>query len=244
MFGRVLVSFTVAMAAIALSWPAGAQVKCGDDLGEVDQNAESRMSALDFIRRVSAKEAIFARALANFGYTVEATIQTLQGDTVDGEYRHLSVHSFDASGPKRQVADGAANTLTRIKFADRDLETLRDAYVLTADRVSAGDIAYSGRQRMGDINASLFDIMPRDAAADVRGFEGRAWVRARDDAVMRLCGRSSSAPIAPMRYQVVRALVAEQYWFPVSIRADEDARIGRETVHVRVTVKYSGYKAR
>jgi hypothetical protein len=202
------------------------------------------MSAPDFIRRVSAKEAVFARALATFGYKVDATVQTLQGDAVDGEYRHTSTLRFDSSGPQREVAEGSVNTLTRIKFADRDLETLRDAFVLTADRVSGGDIAYSGRQRIGPINASLFDIMPRNAAADVHGFEGRTWVRARDDAVMRLCGRSSTSPIAPMRFQVMRALVAEQYWFPVSIRADEDARIGKETVHVRVTVKYSDYKAR
>lgn len=244
MFRRALGSLAVVLAAIAVAWPAVAQVKCGDDLGPVDQDAESRMSAPDFIRRVSAKEAVFARALATYGYTVEATVQTLQGDTVDGEYRHVSTLSFDASGAKREIAEGSVNTLTRIKFADRDLEALRDAFVLTADRVSAGDIAYSGRQRMGEINASLFDIMPRNATADVRGFEGRAWVRARDDAVMRLCGRSSSSPIAPMRFQVVRALVDDQHWFPVSIRADEDARIGDDPVHVRVAVKYSSYKAR
>jgi len=244
MFRRAPGSFTVAMTAVAMAWPAVAQVKCGDDLGPVDQTAESRMSAPDFIRRVSAKEAAFARALATFGYTVDATVQTLQGDTVDGEYRHTSTVSFDASGSRREIADGSVNTLTRIKFADRDIEALRDAFTLTADRVSGGDIAYSGRQRIGEINASLFDIMPRNATANVHGFEGRTWVRARDDAVMRLCGRSSTSPIAPMRFQVLRALVAEQYWFPVSIRADEDARIGKETVHVRVTVKYSDYKAR
>jgi hypothetical protein len=244
MFRPVFGALAVAVAAIAAASPVVAEVKCGDDLGPVDQDAESRMSAPDFIRRVSAKEAIFARALANFGYTIEATIQTLQGDTVDGEYHHVSTLSFDASGPKREIDAGSVNNLTRIKFADRDLEALRDAFVLTADRVSAGDIAYSGRQRVGEINASLFDIMPRNPAADVRGFEGRAWVRGRDDAVMRLCGRSSSAPIAPMRYQVVRALVDDQYWFPVSIRADEDARIGNDTVRVRVTVKYSNYRAR
>jgi len=232
------------MAAVAVAWPAVAQVKCSDDLGPVDQEAVSRLSAPDFIRRVSAKEAAFARALANFGYTVEASIQTLQGDTVDGEYRHVATLRFDDSGPKREIAEGAVNTLTRIKFADRDLDTLRDAFVLTADRVSAGDIAYSGRQRIGEINASLFDVMPRSTTADIRGFEGRAWVRARNDAVMRLCGRSSSAPIAPMRYRVERQLVDDQYWFPISIRADEDARIGNETVHVRVTVTYSNYKAR
>jgi len=244
MSGRVLGSFAIAVAAVALAWPAVAQVKCGDDLGPVDEDAGSRMSAPDFIRRVSAKEAAYARALANFGYTVEATIQTLQGDTVDGEYRHTSTHSFDASGPKREIAEGSVNTLTRIKFADRDLEALRDAFVLTADRVSTADIAYSGRQRVGEINASLFDIMPRDATADVRGFEGRVWVRTREDGVMRLCGRSSSAPIAPMRYRVDRLLVDDQYWFPVSIRADEEARVGNEKVRLRVTVKYSNYKAR
>lgn len=244
MLGRALGTIAIAMTATAVALPALAQVKCGADLGPIDQSAPSRMSAPDFIQRVSAKEAAFARALASFGYTVEATVETLQGDTVDGEYRHTSTLSFDASGPRREIAEGSVNTLTRIKFADRDIDALRDAFVLTADHVSAGDIAYSGRQRVGEINASLFDVMPRNATADVRGFEGRAWVRARDDAVMRLCGRSSSSPIAPMRFQVLRALVADQYWFPVSIRADEDARIGNETVHVRVTIKYSDYKAR
>jgi hypothetical protein len=234
----------VIVAAVAFTCPAVAQVKCGDDLGEVDQDAESRMSAPDFIRRVSAQEVAFVNAFGSFGYTIDATVQTLQGDTVDGEYRHVSTLSFDASGPGREVADGAINTLTRIKFADRDLDTLRDAFFLVPEKVSVGDIVYSGRQRIGEINASLFDVMPRSSVDDVRGFEGRAWVRAREDAVMRLCGRSSTAPIAPMRFQVVRALVAEQYWFPVSIRADEEAVIGKEKVHVRVTVRYSNYKAR
>jgi len=47
-----------------------------------------------------------------------------------------------------------------------------------------------------------------------------------------------------LRFEVVRALVAEQYWLPVLIRADEDARIGGDTVRVRISVKYSNYKAR
>jgi hypothetical protein len=202
------------------------------------------MSAQDFAREVLAKEADFAKALANFSYKTEALVETLDGDTVDGEFRQVSTLGFEASGPKREIADGAVNTLKRIKFADRDLDALRDAFILTPDHVAAGDIVYSGRQRTGQFNASLFDIVPRNASADVRGFQGRVWVRGREDAIMRICGRTASAPIAPMRFLVVRALVAEQYWFPVLIRADEDARIGKETVHVRLTVKYSDYKAR
>jgi len=234
----------LAVGVVSLAGPVSAQVKCADDLAPVENDAQSRMTARDFIRDVAAKEAAFAKALGNFGYTTEASIQTLTGDTVDGEFRQVSTLSFDASGPKREIAEGAINTLTRIKFADRDLDTLRDAFTLTADRIVAGDVVYSGRQRTGEFNASLFDVLPRDPAADVHGYQGRVWVRARENAVMRLCGRSGDAPIAPMRFQVLRAQVADQYWFPVLIRADEGARIGNETVHVRVTVKYSNYKAR
>jgi hypothetical protein len=230
--------------AAALAGPAWAEVKCAEDLAEVDSGAESRMSAQDFVREVLAKEAEFTKALANFGYKTEAVVETLDGDTVDGEFRQVSTLGFDASGPRREIADGAVNTLKRIKFTERDLDSLRDALTLTPDRIATGDIVYSGRQRTGQFNASLFDILPRDPAGEVRGFQGRVWVRAREDAIMRLCGRSGATPIAPMRFAVERALVAEQYWFPVLIRADENARIGKETVHVRLTVKYSDYKAR
>ena len=240
----MLRALAVLAVAVALAGPASAQVKCAEELPPVDRDAESRMSAHDFVHDVAAKEAAFAKALGSFGYTTEATVQTLTGDAVDGEFRQVSTLGFDANGPRREVADGAVNTLKRIKFADRDLDALRDAFTLTADRMATGDIVYSGRQRIGELNASLFDVLPRDAAAPVRGFQGRVWVRAREDAVMRLCGRSGNTPIAPMRFEVVRALVGEQYWFPVTIRADEDPRIGDQTVHVRVTVKYSNYKAR
>jgi hypothetical protein len=241
MFASVLAALVVAI--IAFTGTAFAQVKCAEELPPFDRDAGSPLSALEFIRQVAAKEGTFARAFGNFGYTIDATVQTLQGDTVDGEYRYVATVSFDAAGPRREVAQ-SSNTLKRIKFADRDLEALRDAFTLTPERVTAGDIVYSGRQQIGDVNASLFDVLPRDSAADIRGFQGRVWVRIRGDAVMRLCGRSSYMPIAPMRVEVVREEVADQYWFPVLIRADEDAMVGKDTVHVRLTVKYSNYKAR
>src|SRR6185312_8473602 len=230
---------------LALANPVRAQVKCGDDLPPIDRDAQTRMTAQDFIRALSVKEGAFAKALGNYAYTTDATVETLTGDTVDGEYHQVSMMSFDANGPRREPILTTVNTLKRIKFHDRDVEALRDAFTLTPDRVSTGDIVYSGRQKVGDINAALFDVLPRNPSAEIRGFEGRAWVRAREDAVMRLCGRSSATPIAPMRFEVIRALVDDQYWFPVSIRADEEAQIGKdEKVHVRVTVTYSNYKSR
>lgn len=238
-------AFVLPFALLGFAAPVGAQVPCSQDLPAADAGADSLMSAQDFIRTLSSKEAVFAKALTNYGYTVDATVQTLTGDTVDGEYHQVSMLSFDAKGLRREPLTTPVNTLERIKFVDRDVEAIRDAFILTPDVVSSGDIVYSGRQKVGEINAALFDVLPRNQDADIRGFEGRAWVRASADAVMRLCGRSSSAPIAPMRYQVIRALVDNQYWFPVSIRADEEARIGKgQKVHIRVSITYSNYKAR
>lgn len=241
----VLPAVLLALAVPALATSALAQVKCGDDLPPVDRDAQTRMTAQDFVRSLAVKEAAFAKALGNYGYTVDANVETLAGDTVDGEYHQVSIMSFDANGPRREPILTTVNTLKRVKFADRDVEALRDAFTLTPDRVSTGDIVYSGRQKVGEVNAALFDVLPRNPTGEIRGFEGRAWVRASADAVMRICGRSNATPIAPMRFEVIRALVDDQYWFPVSIRADEEAQVGKdERVHVRVTVTYSNYKSR
>jgi hypothetical protein len=225
--------------------PAAAQIRCSEGMAGIERDAETRMSTQDFIKDVVTNEEVFAKAFANYGYKLEVRIQTLTGDTIDGEYRRNSTIGFDANGQRQEtVTDGPVNTLTRLRLGERDIDTLREALLITKSRVSDNDIVYSGRQKVGDINAALFDIMPRNQSADIRGFEGRVWVRVRDNAIMHLCGRSSSTPIAPMRFDVTRAPVDDKYWFPVEIRADEDARISGDTVHVRLNVKYSDYKAR
>jgi len=237
--------FVITFLALIVALPATAQIKCDEGMEPIDRTAESRMSAQDFIKDVATNEVVFARSYANFGYSVDITVQTLQGDAVDGEYHRVSTIDFDANGQRREtVTVGPVNTLTRVRVGERDFDSLREAFTLTAEKVSDNDIVYSGRQQVGDINAALFDLLPRKETPYVRGFEGRVWVRARDNAIIHICGRTSASPIAPMRYDVVRAPVEDKYWFPVQIRADEDARVSGDTVHVRVMVKYSDYKAR
>ncbi len=222
--------FVILLLTLLLAGPAAAQIKCSEGMEPLERDAESRMSAQDFIKEVATNETVFSKAFASYGYKLEVSVQTLDGDSVDGEYRRTSTIDFDANGQRREtVTEGPVNTLTRVKLGDHDFETLREAFSLIATKVSDNDIVYAGRQRVGDINAAVFDILPRNQAADIRGFEGRVWVR---------------SPIAPMRFDVVRAPVDEKYWFPALIRADEDARISGDTVHVRLTAKYSEYKAR
>jgi hypothetical protein len=235
----------ILLLALLPAMPAAAQIRCSESMEEIAHDADSRMSSQDFIRDVVTNEQVFAKAYASYGYKVEINVQTLQGDAVDGEYRRTSVIDFGADGQRREtVTQGPVSTLTRIRVGDHEFDGLREAFTLTASKVSDNDIVYAGRQRIGDINAAVFDIEPRNQSADVRGFEGRVWVRVSENAVIHSCGRTSGSPIAPLRYDVTRAAIDGKYWFPVLIRADEDARISGDTVHVRVTVTYSDYKAR
>ena len=239
------ISFALVLAAVLLCTPVVAQVRCNEGLEPLDRAAESRMSAMDFIREVAANETAFAKGFVNFGYVLDVSVQTLQGDAVDGEFRQVARVAHDAAGIRRKtVIEGPPSTLTRVKLTERDVDGLRDAFVLSPDILADRDIVYSGRQQLADFRAAVFDILPRSQQANPRAFTGRVWVRSRDEAIVRICGLVATGPFGPMRYEVVRTKVADQFWFPAQIRADEDTRVDTQTVRVRINVKYSDYAAR
>jgi hypothetical protein len=231
--------------AAVLATSASAQIKCSEGLEPIDHQADARMTAMDFIHNVPANEVLFARAYPNFGYRFEISVQTLQDQTVDGEYRRVSTVDFDPSGARRvTVNEGPTDTLTRITLPSGDFESLRDGFAITPEVMADRDIVYSGRQKFPDFNSAVFDIVPRNDIAAERGFSGRVWVRQRDSAIARSCGRAFGGPFGPMRYLAVREKVADKYYFPTLIKADEAVRSGGQEVHVRVSLKYSDYKAR
>jgi hypothetical protein len=232
---------------LLVAMPALAQIDCNAGMQPIDTGADSRMSAPEFITKVAAKESALVRAFAGFGYTADISIQTIANDAVDGEFHEVFNVAFDQAGVRTaKPVEAPTITLARLKLSDKDIDTFVNTppFALTTDMLTEKDAVYSGRQQVAEHNASVFDMLPRNDQAPLRGFIGRSWVWASEDSVLRTCGRSSAFPIAPMRYEIQRTQVAGDNWFPSLIRADEDARIGDDTVHVRVTVKYSDYKAR
>lgn len=232
---------------LLLALPAFAQVDCNDGTEPIDRDAPSRMSPLEFTRTVAAKEAILARTFSSFGYKVEVSVQTVQGDSVDGDFHQSFDVGFGTTGTRvAKPVEPAVNTLKRLQIPTRDIDTFVTAppFALAPDMLAEKDAVYSGRQKLGNYNASVFDLLPRNDQAPLRGFIGRVWVSAGRAAVLRSCGRAAAYPIGPMRYEIRRDQVGEENWFPVLIRADEDLHQDDTPVHVRVNVKYSDYKAR
>jgi hypothetical protein len=235
------------LAALLIAEPSLAQLRCNDGMGPLDAKAESRLGPTDFVREVAAREQVFAKALARHSFTMDVSIQTLQGEVVDGEFRQVTTFGFDDKGARRiTVTEGPTNTLTRLKVSDRDIIAFGDPalFALTADKLGDRDIVYTGRQKMGELNTSVFDILPRTDISPLRAFQGRTWVREIDNAIVKICGLTGGFPIALMRFEEQRSEVGGANWFPLQLRTDEDAKIGDNSVHVRMTVKYSDYQPR
>jgi hypothetical protein len=235
------------LAAWLLAVPALAQVDCNADMAPIDTAADFPLSARDFLKVIVANEHALVKALGNYGYSVDIKVETLQGDTVDGEFHRVSVVDFDASGARREtVADGAKNTLSRFKLSDKDISVLGDpmSFVLTTESFTDRDVVYSGRQKQNDRNLAIFDILPRSNKKSGKAFAGRTWVRGQNVAIVKTCGRSADYPVGDMRFEVSRAQVVGEEYFPVLTRADENTLVDGQPVRVRVTVKYSVYKAK
>jgi hypothetical protein len=240
-------SLILLAAALLLAAPASARVDCNEGMEPLDQEAGARISAQDFARDVAAKEIATARAFGQFAYTLEVVIQTLQDDAVDGELRQVTTYSFDERGMRRESISTPSSTLTRVKVTDKELASFRETlpFVLTTSTALDRDIVYVGRQRTTEFNATVFDIVPRTAQAEERGFMGRVWVRARDNAIARTCGVDAMFPVGFMRFEGLRTPVAGDYYMPAHIRADEKARLkDGSRVHVRVNARYSDYRAK
>jgi len=185
------------------------------------------------------------KALGGHGYAVDIKVETLKGDTVDGVFHRTAVVDFDASGARREtVAPDATNTLGRLKLSDKDISQLGDpmSFALTSDSFADRDIVYSGRQKYGEYNLALFDALPRSDKSTEHAFAGRTWVRGVNSSIVKTCGRDADYPIGNMRFEVLRAQAADENYYPVTIRADEEIPIDGVPVHIRLTVKYSDYK--
>src|SRR5258708_34797052 len=120
--------FIIFRLALLLAWPVAAQIKCSEGMEPIERDAESRMSAQDFIKEVATNETVFSKAFASYGYKLEVSVQTLDGDSVDGEYRRTSTIDFDAHGRRPETGTGGpGNTPTGVKRVDHDLEPPRAA---------------------------------------------------------------------------------------------------------------------
>lgn len=225
-----------------------------DDRGEGELNsaAPSGITPDQIVTKFAAKEKEFKLAREKYTWHQAIIVQTVEGDTVDGEYRQEFDVLFDDKAKRiEHVTFAPQNTLERIQMTPEDEADFRKLmpFVLTTDEIPEYIIKYVGQQKEDELNTYVFDISPRQIEKGKRYFEGRVWVDDHDLQIVKTFGKAvpdikkgkNNENLFP-KFTTWREQVDGVYWFPSYTKADDDLHFSIGDVHTRQIVKYSRYK--
>lgn len=201
------------------------------------------------IRKFTAKETEFRRALNQYAFKRDALIQELgMGGQVVGEYHRVSDFTFDDLG----------NRFEKISFfpmptfpgmTPEDLEDLGgvNPFALEAAKLSQYNFKFVGKERIDELDLFVFDVAPKvmPKKSTERMFVGRIWVDDRDLQIVKSKGKgvpetkNNKFPVV----ETYREQIDGKYWFPIYAYADDDLvyESGAD-LRIRMRVKYTDYK--
>ena len=244
----------VALAICALSPLAlTAQTNCDAGNGPLRSAPPQAISVQDLIQKFAGQEEVFKDARNHYAYTQDVTVQTLDGDTVSGEFRETTDVLYDDQGQRvEKVTYAPQNTLKGISITKEDYDDFRNRlpFVLTTQDLGEYNISYVGQQHVDELDTYVFDIAPKkvDKNGGPRFFDGRIWVDNRDFQIVKTCGKNvpdihkkDSENLTP-KFVTYREQIDGQYWFPTYTRADDDLQFKNGPIRIREIVKYTNYK--
>jgi len=250
---RLALSACVSLLAMLFPLALAAQTNCDAGNGPLRSAPPQAISVPDLVQKFAGQEEVFKDARNHYAYTQDVTVQTLDGDTVSGEFRETTDVLYDDQGKRvEKVTYAPQNTLKGISITKEDYDDFRNRlpFVLTTQDLGQYNISYVGQQHVDEIDTYVFDIAPKKVDKDggPRFFQGRIWVDNRDFQIVKTCGKNvpdihkkDSENLTP-KFVTYREQIDGQYWFPTYTRADDDLQFKSGPVHIREIVKYTNYK--
>jgi hypothetical protein len=221
--------------------------------GPLDPSPPKDATPEDIIKRFAAKETEFAKARDQYTFRQDVKVQTVDGDTVDGEYREVFDVLFDDKGKRiENVVFAPSSSLTKIYMSQEDMEDIRHKlpFVLTTEDLPQYNILYVGQQQEDELHCYVFDIAPKQIEGKKRYFQGRVWVDGHDFQIVKTYGKTvpdirkkhgDEENLFP-KFTTWRQQIDGAYWFPVYTKADDELHFKTGDVRIKEIVKYEDYK--
>jgi len=250
---RLALSACVSLLAVLFPLALAAQTNCDAGNGPLRSAPPQAISVQDLVQKFAGQEEVFKDARNHYAYTQDVTVQTLDGDTVSGEFRETTDVLYDDQGKRvEKVTYAPQSTLKGISITKEDYDDFRNRlpFVLTTQDLGQYNISYVGQQHVDEIDTYVFDVAPKkvDKNGGPRFFDGRIWVDNRDFQIVKTCGKNvpdihkkDSENLTP-KFVTYREQIDGQYWFPTYTRADDDLHFRSGDVRIREIVKYKNYK--
>src|SRR5271167_1775756 len=244
-------AFSLLLLTLCLALPALASDR-GE--GPLDTSQPQGITVDEIIQRFAAKEKQFKIAREQYAYRQSLTVQTIDGDTVNGEFREVEDILFDDKGNRiEHVVFAPQSTLVGILMTKEDFEDIRRRmpFVLTSDEIPEYQILYVGKQKEDELGTYVFDVAPKQIEKNKRYFQGRIWVDDHDFQIVKTYGknvpdlgtkhRGGQENLFP-NFTTWRQQVDNKYWFPVYTKVDDELHFSTGDIHIRQIVKYTDYQ--
>lgn len=251
---------TTRLSLFVLLVTAGATAQSSEDSNSrgINPAPPKGFTVEQIIQKFAAKEKEFKTARDRYIYRQSVKVQTLDGETVDGEFQQVSDILFDDKGRRLEhVLFAPQPTLQKISMSKEDFDDIQNRlpFVLTTDDLLEYQVLYVGQQHVDELDTYVFDIAPKQIVKGHRYFQGRIWVDSQDLQIVKTHGKNvpeTTANPNPKkkknqeenlfpRFTTYREQIDGQYWFPTYSRADDILHFSNQDVHIRIIVKYTDY---
>ena len=223
--------------------------------GPLDPSQPTGITVDAIIQQFATKEKQFKIARDQYTYTQDVKVQTMDGDTVDGEYHQVADVLFDDKGHRiEQVVFAPQSSLERVTMTQSDFDDIRNRlpFVLTSVDIGKYQILYVGKQREDELGTYVFDIAPKEIEKGERYFQGRIWVDDHDYQIVKTYGETvpqvhnfkhpEKENLSP-KYTTWREQIDGKYWFPTYTYAEDTLHFsGNDDIKMRYIVRYKNYK--
>ena len=191
---KVAIRFALALCTVIIfsgltSLPAAA------DEGSLDPARPKGATVEEIIRRFADKEKEFKEARDQYTFRQTVKVQTVDGNTVTGEYQETFDVLFDDKAKRLEnVVYAPQSTLENggISMSPEDVDDIRHRlpFVLTSDEIPEYSILYAGQQQEDELHCYVFDIAPKEIVGKKRYFQGRIWVDQKDLQIVKSYGKA------------------------------------------------------
>jgi len=248
LFGALLLGFTTP---IALAQKTTADAKSPAQPTNAGNVSQAQID--EIIRKFTAKETQFRRALNEYFFKRDALVQVLgMGGQVTGEYHRVSDFTFDDQGNRfEKINFFPMPSVPAEMVTPEDLEDLGgvNPFALEAAKIPHYNFKYIGKERIDELDLYVFDVSPKitpdPKKTKDRYFIGRIWVDDHDLQIVKSKGKAipetkqNKFPIV----ETYREQIDGRYWFPTYAYADDDLIFENGSdLRIRMQVKYSDYK--